>query len=116
MRNLSDETFITLGDTNPSGHQYVLDVCALAGFKPKKMLEADYFMRVRLVKQNKGVAITSSLGLTLNFIDNEQVAKIPVSYPMLTRAQAIAWDRDRYMSEAASSFMEAAVLFYCRPH
>lgn len=112
VRDLCDETFITLGSTNPSGHQYVLDMCALAGFRPKKLLEADYFMRVRLVRQNKGVAITSSLGLTLNFIDIDQVAKIPVSFPIITRTQAIAWKKDSYISEAAMTFMDAAIRFY----
>lgn len=104
LREFKEETFISLGNTNPTAHKYLLDLCNLADFNPKNIIEADYFTRLKYLEENKGVVLTTELGCSNNVIRSNAFSIIPLSFPILTRQQAIAWPKDTEISTAGNIF------------
>jgi LysR family transcriptional regulator, transcription activator of glutamate synthase operon len=104
---LENEVILSLGKYNPSAHKYILDLCNIAGFSPKKILECDYFFRLKRLVDNKGVAITTDLGVNFIYIDSKQVCTVPISFPLITRTQSIAWRKDHFLSKGALVFRQS---------
>ena len=102
---LKNETFITLGDNNPTTDYFVETLCGSYGFKPKKILKANYFTRISYLKQNEGVVLISDLGLEKNFINDGTVHKIKVSDTQHRRYQAIAWKNNVTLSGSCLKFL-----------
>ena len=102
---LKNETFITLGDNNPTTDYFVETLCGAYGFKPKKILKANYFTRISYLKQNEGVVLISNLGLEKNFINDGTVHKIKVSDTQHRRYQAIAWKNNVTLSSSCLKFL-----------
>ncbi|WP_081352065.1 LysR family transcriptional regulator substrate-binding protein [Enterocloster clostridioformis] len=57
---LKKETFITLGDDNPTTDYFVQKLCGAYGFKLKQIIKANYFTRISHLKQNDGVVLISA--------------------------------------------------------
>jgi LysR family transcriptional regulator, transcription activator of glutamate synthase operon len=106
LLQLQNDVILSLGKCNPSAHKYILDLCNVAGFSPKKVLECDYFFRLQKLVDNKGVAITTDLGEKFIYIDSKKVKAIPVSSPILTRTQSIAWRKDHFLTKNALIFRQ----------
>jgi LysR family transcriptional regulator, transcription activator of glutamate synthase operon len=106
LLQLQNDVILSLGKCNPSAHQYILDLCSIAGFTPKQVLECDYFFRLQKLADNKGVAITTDLGEKFIYIDSRKVKAIPVSSPILTRTQSIAWRKDHFLTKTALTFRQ----------
>jgi LysR family transcriptional regulator, transcription activator of glutamate synthase operon len=104
---LQNEVILSLGKYNPSAHKYILDLCTIAGFSPKKILECDYFFRLRRLVDNIGVAITTDLGVNFIYIDSKRVRSVPISFPVITRTQSIAWRKGHFLSKSALVFRQA---------
>lgn len=106
LSQLRDEAFLSLGKSNPSAHKYILDMCSAAGFTPRKIVECDYFFRLKMILDNRGVALTSDLGARYVYSDPSQVKSIPITDPIITRTQAIVWRKGHYLSKGALSFRD----------
>lgn len=112
---LTNESFISLGELNPTSHKYILDMCRLAQFKPKNIIIADYFSRMKYLQENKGVVLTTELGMAKNSLFSEAFSSVQVSAPRLTRQQAIAWEKDSDISTAGTIFLKFMIQ-YCKEH
>ncbi len=115
FHDLKDETFLTLGHFNESAHKWTMDLCALSGFEPKKLLEYSYFFREKALLDNLGICVTTNLGKSMNYLNTPMVAKIPVVNPKITRNQCIAWKKGSYLSKTHLAFKEALVR-YCQSY
>ena len=101
LADAKEETFISIGKVNLSSTKYLYDICALAGFIPKKVIEGDYFIRMKLILENVGVGLTTDLGSEIQLLDNPALVAVPINAPILTRTQVIAWHKDSYESFSA---------------
>lgn len=115
FRELINESFISLDELNPTAHKFILDMCNLANFKPKKIIKSSYFSRMKYLEENKGVVLTTELGVAKNSISTEIFSIVPVSYPHLTRQQAIAWEKESDISAAGNIFLNY-MIEYCKAH
>lgn len=115
FRQLKNECFISLYDLSPTAHKFILDMCSLSNFKPKKMLKANYFTRMKYLEENKGIVLTTELGVAKNSISTESFSIVPITFPTLTRQQAIAWEKDSDISVAGNLFLDF-ILQYCIEH
>jgi hypothetical protein len=104
---LENQVILSLGKYNPSAHKCILDLCNIAGFSQKKILECDYFFRLKRQVDNKGVAITTDLGVNFIYIDSKRVRPAPISFPLITRTQSIAWRKDHFLLREALIFLQA---------
>lgn len=91
-----------MGDCNPTSHNFILDMCSISDFKPKEIFISDYFTRMKYLEENKGIVLTTELGVAKNSISTERFSIIPVTFPHLTRQQAITWERNGEISTAAN--------------
>lgn len=112
FRDLKEETFITLGKDSPTAHKFLLDMCHLADFSPEKIIKATYFSRLKYLKKNMGIILTTELGVKKNYVAAEVFSVIPVTFPLLTRHQTIAWEKDLPISEQGGLFKEF-IIQYC---
>lgn len=99
-----DETFISIGKINLSATKYLYNICALAGFIPKKVIESDYFIRMKLISENAGIGLTTDLGSNIQLLGNPTFVVVPIRSPIITRTQVIAWHKDYYQSVSALNF------------
>lgn len=112
VEELKEETFITLGETNPTTDNFVLKLCESYGFHPKSMLKANYFTRISHLKNNDGVVLISDLGLSKNFIDDGSIHKIKVRDSRLRRYQTISWKENGRHSSASKKFLSTVLAYY----
>lgn len=112
LEELKNENFISVGRENSSAHNFMISLCRQAGFEPKKVYYGDYLMRVKLVQQNRGVNITTKLGATVNAITLDTITAIPLSSPIMTRTQAVNWERNKLLSEIEQQFLDFAITFF----
>lgn len=112
LEELRNENFISVGKANSSAHNYMISLCRHAGFEPRKIYYGDYLMRVKLVQQNRGVNITTNLGATVNAIPLDTITTIPISSPIMTRTQAVNWEKGKLLSEAEQDFLDFAVCYF----
>ncbi len=116
LEELRTETFISVLPENASAHHYMLSLCRAAGFEPSGLLYGDYLTRVKLLSQGRGVAVTTWLGAAVNSIPSEKIASVPLSSPLLTRTQAVCWEKDRLLSPEEQMFLEfASSYFFLHP-
>lgn len=115
LRELKEENFISLGELNPTSHKFILDLCDLADFKPQKIIKANYFTRMKYLEENKRIVLTTELGAAKNSISTKSFSTVPITFPVLTRQQAIAWEKDSDISAAGNLFLDF-MLQYCKEH
>lgn len=106
LRELREENFISVASENTSAHNYMMNLCHTAGFEPIHIFYSDYLTRIKLLKQKRGVAITTKLGVAVNFIPNDQISVVPLTAPLLTRTQAICWKKDLIFESSQQKFLE----------
>lgn len=115
FRDLREETFITLGKDSPTAHKFLMDMCYLADFTPHKVIKATYFSRLKYLKKNMGIILTTELGVKKNYVAAEIFSVIPISFPLLTRHQTIAWEKNLPISEHGGLFKEF-IIQYCKEY
>ncbi len=111
LTDLKDETFLVLGKTNPTTQLFVQDMCGLCGYQPKT-IEVDYFMRIKMLEQNRGVVLTSELGFNTNFVKNENIVQIPVVKPDRKRYQVIAWKEGKKLTDPQQDFLQDVFVYF----
>lgn len=109
---LKNETFITLGDDNPTTDYFVQKLCGAYGFKPKRIIKANYFTRISHLKQNDGVVLISDLGFSKHFINDGTIHKIKVNDTKYRRYQTIAWKDNAVHSKACAEFLNIVLDYY----
>ncbi|WP_066303808.1 LysR family transcriptional regulator [Bacillus sp. FJAT-29814] len=85
------------------------DLCDKAGFRPKMVCETeDPASIVELVRSGFGVSIVGGCksGEELNLV------KLPIEDPAGERIFRIAWQKDRYLSQAAIAFRDFIVTYF----
>ncbi len=112
LTELKDEVFISVNESNSSAHNYMMSLCHLAGFEPKKILFGDYLMRVKLIQQNRGVNITTNLGAAVNAIPMDIIKSIPLSSPIMTRTQSVSWEKGKILSKEEINFLDFAIQYF----
>lgn len=112
LEELKDDNFISTKMVNASAHKYMVSLCQLAGFEPKIAYYADYLMRGKLLEQNRGVNIATMVGWNKTIIHSNGITMIPISYPAVTRTQAVNWRKDRLLSALELEFIEFAATYF----
>lgn len=112
VNELKDETFITLGSHNPTTNHFVQTLCSAYGFKPKNIIEANYFTRISHLKHNDGVVLISDLGFSKHFINDGTIHKIKVNDTKCRRYQTIAWKNTALHSRACTVFLNIALDYW----
>ena len=112
VKELENETFITLGNHNPTTDYFVEKLCESYGFHPKKIIRADYFTRISHLKANDGVVLISDLGLSKNFILDDTIHKIKIKDSKLRRFQTISWKEGAVHSPACLLFLNTVLTYY----
>ena len=112
LEELKDDNFISTKMVNASAHKYMVSLCQLAGFEPKIAYYADYLMRGKLLEQNRGVNIATMVGWNKTIIHSNDITMIPISYPAVTRTQAVNWRKDRLLSALELEFIEFAATYF----
>lgn len=112
MNELRNEVFITLGDVNPTTDYFLNTLCNGYGFSPCKVIHANYFTRMQLVKDNLGIVLITDLGMAHDFVDDGSVHKIKLKDEKYRRYQTIAWKKNRELSIAAKQFREVLTNYY----
>ncbi len=114
FRELRDETFLSPGHYNDSGDKWIMDLCSLSGFKPKRIMEYDYFFRGKALSDCLGVCVTTDYGMKTGFVLNDAIVGIPVTYPQITRTQCIAWRRGMQESSTLLDFKNELISFFSK--
>ncbi len=113
FQELKDEVFITMTQGLSTAYQFLTDMCTLAECDIPKTIESDLLFRVTLIEQMQGITLTTDIGFRTNFDQaNPRIKAIPISEPMLTRTQAIAWRKGNPPSKAGRQFMDFLLSYY----
>lgn len=106
LEELKEDVFITTKMVNSAAYHYMLRLCKISGFQPKKMLNVDYLMRSKLLEKNSGIAIATELGWKMATVHSENVIAIPLSSPILPRTQAVSWKKSHILSKPECDFIQ----------
>ena len=106
MEELKDESFISTGLVNASAHRYMMALCELAHFEPKRIFYTDYHMRGKMLAENKGINIATLVGWNRTLTPDEQITFVPVARPYLTRTQAISYRKEHFLTPVELEFMD----------
>lgn len=109
LAEAKDEPFIAL-TLGFSSRKYFDDLCEMAGFSPRIVMECDYMMRTYMVKQKTGVAVATAR--VKKERQNKGIKMIDIVDPVFPRAQAIFWNPKRRQTEAASVFSKFATQLF----
>ncbi len=109
--DLREETIISPGDSFPSGHKVVLELCRQCHIPSNQILTLDMFFRSKSVSEGKGIGITTQHGYYLNFLDSRATVCIPISGVRITRKQIIAW-RPHKLTATQMRFLEHVRWYY----
>lgn len=109
MAALKNERFIAL-TSGMSSRKYFDILCEAAGIQPKIIMEVDYAMRERLVKEKCGVAVLTGRSRK-NYLSNE-VGYVPITDPFIPRQQYIYWDSKKNAGLAAEKFLDFAKNYF----
>lgn len=112
MLELKEETFATLGDSNPAADKHLSFLCATAGFFPKHTLSCDYFSREKALAKNKCIAISTDLGYKTNYLPRDTIVHIPITQPRSVRTQCVAWRKGRYLTQLHQGFISYLTEYY----
>lgn len=106
-----DEKFIALSN-GFSGRKFFDDICALAGFEPKIVLECDYSLRSTLLKNKYGIVFTTESVMPTGALGD--AVFVEIIDPIYIRTQSIFWRKDRYLNTANNNFLKFTIDFYNR--
>ena len=106
-----DEKFIALSK-GFSGRKFFDDICMLAGFEPKIVLECDYSLRSTLLKNKYGIVFTTQSVIPTGVLGD--AVFIEIIDPIYIRTQSIFWKKDRYLNTTCNNFLKFAIDFYNR--
>ncbi len=106
-----DEKFIALSK-GFSGRKFFDDICALAGFEPKIVLECDYSLRSTLLKNKYGLVFTTESVMPTGALGD--AVFVEIIDPIYIRTQSIFWRKDRYLNTANNNFLKFTIDFYNR--
>ena len=107
-----EDVILSLGKYNPSAHKYIMDLCSAAGFSPRKVIEVDHYFRIKMLHDNRGIALTTDLGAEFIYSDPQKVCVVPVCEPNITRIQTVAWRKDGFLSHAEKTFIDYLADYY----
>ena len=74
-------------------------------FHPKKIYFGGYLLRMKMVSENKAVAISTPVGANVNSIPLESIKIIPLEGNLPTRTQAICWDKTKHLTKVEKEFV-----------
>lgn len=114
LEELKNDNFISTKMVNVSAHKYMVSLCKIAGFEPKVAYYADYLMRNKLLEQNCGVNIATMVGWNKTIIQSDAITVVPISYPAVTRTQAVNWRKDKLLSTIELEFIDFAATYFLR--
>lgn len=106
-----DEKFVALSK-GFSGRKFFDDICMLAGFEPKIVLECDYSLRSTLLKNKYGIVFTTKSVIPTGALGD--AAFIEIIDPIYIRTQSIFWQKDKYLNLAHKNFLNFTIEFYKR--
>jgi len=104
-----DEPFIAL-TKGYSSRQYFDEMCDLAGFTPKIVVEGDYPLRTQMVQEEYGITFSTMVGSKAPILKGLKFVEI--KSPVNIRIQAIFWRKGRELSSAALSFKDYMINYY----
>lgn len=104
-----DEPFIAL-TRGYSSRKYFDEMCELAGFTPKIVVEGDYPLRTQMVEAEYGITFSTISGSKAPILKG--LKYIEVKSPENIRIQAIFWRKGRKLSNAAISFRNYVISYY----
>lgn len=104
-----DEPFIAL-TKGYSSRRYFDEMCDLAGFTPKIVVEGDYSLRTEMVEKEYGISFSTVLGSKSPILKGLKFVEI--KYPVNCRIQVIFWRKGRELSNAAKLFRDYIINYY----
>ena len=109
LSEVKDENFIALTKGN-SSRKYFDDLCAIAGFKPKIVVECGMEMRQAFVLAGRGIALATAHTRLRN--TEPRICFLDIINPFYRRSQCLYWHGQRYQTAAARAFREFAMDFF----
>ena len=112
LEELRDERFINLSFSS-TWRRYCDKLFSLAGFAPHVVLECDYTLRASLIESNFGVTLTSESAMAVDLLKPNRYIRIADEYA--TQKIFLFRNPKRYISDAASSFLDFCVNYFKQP-
>lgn len=109
LMEAKDEPFIAL-TKGYSSRKYFDEMCDLAGFTPKIVVEGDYPLRTQMVEEEYGITFSTIVGSKAPILKGLKFVEI--KSPVNIRIQAIFWRKGRKLSSAAMSFRDYMINYY----
>lgn len=109
LTEAKDEPFIAL-TKGYSSRKYFDEMCDLAGFTPKIVIEGDYPLRTQMVEEEYGITFSTIVGSKSPILKGLKFVEI--KSPVNIRIQAIFWRKGRILSSAAMSFRDYMINYY----
>ena len=104
-----NENFIALSK-DFSMRKFFDDLCAVAGFTPKIIMECDYMLRSKMLAAEYGIILTTESGARTSSLGN--VVFVDIIDPGLRRTQAVIWNKRRHLSKTAILFRDFMVDYH----
>ena len=105
LRDLGEETFFSLRQYSHSAATWQNTLFQLAGLEDPILVEGDVVSRIKALQANCCVALTTTLGFRNNFFGDPQITAVPLSYPIVTRQQVVAWNEAKEMGVPQRDFL-----------
>ncbi len=105
LTELKNQSFFSILPENTSAHNYMLRIFDQENFHPKKIYYGGYLLRMKMVSENKAVAISTPVGANVNSIPLESIKIIPLEGNLPTRTQAICWDKTKHLTNVEKEFV-----------
>ncbi|ANF95918.1 LysR family transcriptional regulator [Paenibacillus bovis] len=110
LAEVAHEPFISLAD-NEEYSEFIKNLCEQAGFVPNSIFEVDSYLLSEIIKVNQGVTLLPISVCRQLQLDYVQIADLSPSYSV-----SLFWVRDKWLSDAASSFRDFIIQYYRDNH
>ncbi len=116
LNELSNCSFVSILPENTSAHNYMMRIFNQEHFQPKKIYYGGYLLRMKMVSENKAVAISTQVGASVNSIPLESIKIIPLEGKLPTRTQAICWNKSKQLTEVEKQFISFVEIYFKNVH
>lgn len=112
MDELRNEVFISPGDSFPSAHKFIYDLCGAAGFEPKQVITTDLYYRVQAISRNMGIGLSTPRGYRDNAMSCGDIVYVPIADASVFRENIIAWRRNMTLGKHEKAFLSYAKEYF----
>ncbi len=106
LRELKDPVFFSVSEVFYSYKKLEKSLEELSGWKHAHWISGDRLDRLYALHDNKCMAVSTDIAINKCYFNDACLRFIPISYPLITRQQVIAWPKAKVLNANEKVFLD----------